>query len=281
MRYKLLALDIDGTLLDPYGEIRPRVRQAVRAAVEAGCLVTLATGRRQRAARVVANELGLQIPLILYTGSLVYDTLTESALFHHPMPTAFLQQAIKLIREAGLRPAVLQSPLRGEYIYLGPAEDDDDYTRGYAQDKIRFDLIQRCPYAELATIEDALTVSVAGPGATALTLAAALPQQMACSVFGYPLHHKTLPDLHGFDIVQPDVSKGKALHWLARHFGIAPEETMAVGDSLNDLEMLKAAGLGVAMGNAQPEVQAVADAIVGTNRDDGVAEAIERFILSK
>lgn len=279
MTYRLLAIDIDGTLLDPNGEIRPGVRQAVRAAVQAGCLVTLATGRRQRSARYIADELGLQVPLILYTGSLIYDTLSESALMEQPLPAAFLRQTIRLVREAGLRPAVLQSPLQGEYIYLGPSEDDDEYTRSFAEDKIRADLIQRRTYEELPAIEQALTLSVAGPGKVARVLAAKLPTQIDCSIFSYPLRHRILPDLHGFDVIQAGVSKGKALRWLASHFGIAISETVAIGDSPNDIEMLKAAGLGLAMGNATPEVKAVAKTSVASNAEDGVAEAIERFIL--
>jgi len=279
MAYKLVAIDLDGTLLDPVGEVRPRVRRAIQAAMTAGCLVTLATGRRQRAARHIADDLGLRLPLILYTGSLIYDTQNETALYHRPLPHSFLQQAIGLVREAGLRPVVLQSPLKGEYIYLGPLEDDDAYTRAYAEDKIRFDLIQRRTYPELVQIEDVLTLSVAGPGDLARTLARTLPLQMQCSIFSYPLRHSSLADLHGFDVVQPGVSKGLALRWLAAHCGIDISQTLAIGDSMNDLELLKAAGLGVAMGNAMPEVKALADTIVASNAEDGVAEALERFVL--
>lgn len=279
MGYKLLAIDIDGTLLDPEGQISPRVREAVRLAVEAGCLVTLATGRRQRPARLIAGDLGLKLPLILYTGSLIYDTASNQALVHRPLSPAFLTSALALIREAGLLPKVLQSPLKGEYIYLGPEAEDDAYSRAYAQDKVRFDMIRRLPYPELSRVEDALTISVAGPGGLITRLFEITRGRLECSIFSYPLRHKILEDLHGFDLIQPGVSKGVALRWLAANYGIKPEETLAIGDSLNDLEMIRAAGLGVAMGNASLEVKAQAGAVVAGNEADGVAEAIERFIL--
>ncbi|MEI6045927.1 MAG: HAD family hydrolase [Chloroflexota bacterium] len=224
MRYRLLALDIDGTLLDPEGEIRPRVRQAIQRAVEAGCLVTLATGRRLHSAREVANELGLQMPLILYIGSLIYDTLTEKALFYQPMPSHFLRQALTLVREAGLCPTISQSPLRGEYIYLGPSEDDDLYTRKYSEHKSRVAMIRRLSYDELALLKDALLISVTGPSKLLPLLTEVLRGRMECNLYNYALRHKTMADLYGFDLVQPGVSKGHALLWLAAHFGIAATE---------------------------------------------------------
>lgn len=277
--YRLLAIDVDGTLLDPQGEVRPGVRQAVRAAVAAGCLVTLATGRRLASAQHIAEDLGLQIPLILYTGSLVYDTRTESALLHEPLPSAFLRQAIKVALEAGLRPAISQSPLRGERIFLGPTEEDDEYTREYAGNKARRDLIERRSYEEIIEMEDALLVTVAGPERLGLRLAEFLQSRLECNIYGYSLRYNSLEDMHGFDLVPRSVSKGKALLHLAEHFGVDPAQTMAIGDNLNDLDLFSAAGLGVAMGNARPELKAVAGAVTASNAEEGVAQAIERYIL--
>lgn len=277
--YRLLALDVDGTLLDPTGEIRPAVRQAVLAAVAAGCLVTLATGRRLASARLIAQDLGLEVPLILYTGALVYDTRTGHALLHEPLPSAYLARAIEVALEAGLRPAVSQSPLRGERIYLGPENGDDEYTREYAGHQARRDLIERRSYEEIAATQEALLVTVPGPEKLGNWLDEYLPGRLDCNVYSYNLRYNSLADMHGFDLVPRSVSKGKALLKLAEHFGIDPAQTMAIGDNLNDLDLLSAAGLGVAMGNARPELKAVAGAVTSTNAEDGVARAIERYIL--
>jgi hydroxymethylpyrimidine pyrophosphatase-like HAD family hydrolase len=279
--YKLLAIDVDGTLLDPQGQIRPRVKQAVRMATRAGCLVTLATGRRLLSAHRIAEELEINVPLILFTGSLIYDTAAEKALLHQTLSRAFMQQAVAAVREINLCPIVLQSPLRGEHIYLGPPNEDNHYTRSYAGGKTRVEMIRRCSYEELVNVPDGLTFSVAGPENLLAYLQEKITARLECSIFGYPLRQSDLPDLHGYDLIQPGVSKGNALLWLAKHFGIDQSQTIAIGDSPNDLEMLKAAGLGIAMGNAVPEVKAQAGTVVAPNWQDGVAEAIEYYVLRR
>ncbi|WJW70318.1 Cof-type HAD-IIB family hydrolase (plasmid) [Candidatus Chlorohelix allophototropha] len=281
MSYKLVAIDLDGTLLDEQKKIRPRVKEAIQAAVRAGVVVTLATGRRHLGARAVADELGLEVPLILYCGSLVYDIHSGSALYHKPLPPSFIMEAIAIIRQSGYQPAILQSPLSGERIFLSQNYEDDQFMREYADSGQRQDLIERCSYDELAFVKDALTVVGIGPRAAMSRLLGSLNNGFKCSLFSYPLLSKNLADFHGFDFIQPGVGKGIALAALAEHYGIALSETLAIGDSPNDLDMLKAAGLGVAMGNAAAEVKALAGAIVSTNEEDGVAEALDRYILRK
>ena len=280
--YKLIALDVDGTLLDPTGMIRPRVRAAVQAAVAAGAVVTLATGRRHRPARKIAADLGIAVPLILYSGSIIYDPQTESALLHRPLPAEFVKSALALLRQAGINGGVLQSPLRGERIVLGPLEHDDPYIRDYATDPLRADLVERRSPEALAAVEDPLVVVAAGPKQVARQLENLIRENesLGCTLYGYRLRHTRVPELYGYDLLPLGHTKAIALDWLARHFGLELSQVMVVGDGLNDLEMLRVAGLGVAMGNAAPEVKAVAGAIVATNQDDGVAEAIERFVLS-
>lgn len=279
--FKLIALDIDGTLLDPTGIIRPRVRSAVQRAVAAGVIVTLATGRRHRPARRIAADLGIAAPLILYSGSIIYNPQTESALLHRPLPSDFVAGVLTMLRQAGMNGGILQSPLRGERIYLGPLEHDDPYIRDYASDPIRSDLVERRAYEELAAVEDPLVVIAAGPAQAAHQLAKLIREneQLNCTLYGYQLRHTQVPDLYGYDLLPFGHTKAIALDWLAHHFGLELSQTMVVGDGLNDLEMLRVAGLGVAMGNASPKVKAVAGAIVATNQEDGVAEAIERFVL--
>jgi hydroxymethylpyrimidine pyrophosphatase-like HAD family hydrolase len=280
--YKLIALDVDGTLLDPTGTIRPRVRAAVQQAVSAGAIVTLATGRRHRPARKIAADLGIAaVPLILYSGSIIYDPQTESALLHRPLPADFVRNALALLRQAGINGGVLQSPLRGERIFLGPLEHDDPYIRDYATDPLRADLVERRSHEALAAVEDPLVVVAAGPEHVARKLEKLIRENesLGCTLYGYRLRHTRVPELYGYDLLPLGHTKAIALEWLARHYGLDLSQVMVIGDGLNDLEMLRVAGLGVAMGNAAPELKAIAGAIVATNQDDGVAEAIERFVL--
>jgi 5-amino-6-(5-phospho-D-ribitylamino)uracil phosphatase len=279
MKYKLITIDIDGTLLDPEGQIRPRVRAAVSAAVAQGCLVTLATGRRQLSARDVATDLGLGLPLILYNGSLIYDTANEAALYHNPIPADFIRQSAETILAVDLQPILMQSPLNGENIYLGPPELDNEFLRDFASHKHRAQLIKRVDLADMPHIPNILTVSTVGARSATTPLMATFREKMDCVVYGYSLRHRNGVELNGFDVVRPNVNKGTALIWLAEHFGISIGETMAIGDNYNDIDMLKTAALGVAMGNAAPEVKEAADVVVGTNHEEGLAEALERFVL--
>lgn len=277
-KYKLLALDLDGTLLTPQEEITPRVRKAVAQAVEAGCVVTLATGRRLRPAQRFASELGLNVPLILYSGGIIYDTNSQNALYHRPIPANFLKKAIELIPpDIGL--GLLQSPLRGEYIWFGPPEHDSPFQRDYATNPKRADLVKRCDFQTLHQVEDVLTVTSIGPSANITRLTATLLSNLDCNIYRYKLRHAVHADLYGFDLLPPTNTKAHALEWLAAYYNLTLAETTVVGDGPNDVEMFKVAGLAVAMGNAIPDVKAVAHAVVGPNTQDGVAEAIERFIL--
>lgn len=278
-KYKLLALDLDGTLLDPHEQITTKVRHAIYQAVEAGCLVTLATGRRLRPARQFAADLGLKLPLILYSGGLVFDTQTERALYHRPLSAEFLKQALEVVLPTGLGLALLQSPVQGEYIWFGPSEYDNPYLHDYATNPMRSDLVKRCTHAELAQVKDVLTVLSVGPATNISDLTERVRSRLECNVYQYKLQHAQMSNLCGFDLLPLANTKAKALEWLAHHYGLTLEQTLVVGDGPNDVEMFKVAGLGVAMGNAIPQVKAVAGAVVGSNSEDGVAQAIERFIL--
>jgi hydroxymethylpyrimidine pyrophosphatase-like HAD family hydrolase len=279
--YRLIALDLDGTLLNPQGHITPRVKEAVRAATRKGCIVTLATGRRHRPARRIAQELGIEVPLILYSGNLIYDTDQEKPLLHRTLGPAFVETALEFLSEMRVSVALLQSPLHGERIFIGPGEDTDPYLQAYAARPDREDLIGRCTLRQLLEVPDPLVVCGVGPGHLEETLFTHLKKwpHFDSNLYSYSLRTAPVMDLHGFDFLPPDHNKGYALTWLAHHYGLALSETLAIGDSYNDLDMLQTAGLGVAMQNAAALVKAKADVITASNAEDGMAEALERYVL--
>lgn len=279
--YKLIALDVDGTLLNPQGQISPRVRAAIQAATEVGCIITLATGRRHRPARAIANDLGIKVPLILYSGTLIYDTAAEKALLHRPLERNFVAAALSFLGENGVNGVILQSPLHGERIYISPGEANDPYLRYYASRPDCADLIERRSHDQLLAVIDPLVVTGVGPGHLEDRLLSRLGEtgELDSNLYSYHLKNSLLPDLYGFDMLPPAHNKGYALTWLAHHYGFELSETLAIGDGRNDLDMLETAGLGLAMGNASPEVKARADLVIGTNAEDAVAAAIERFVL--
>jgi hydroxymethylpyrimidine pyrophosphatase-like HAD family hydrolase len=279
--YRLITLDVDGTLLNPQGQVTPRVKEAIRAATRKGCIVTLATGRRLRPARRIAQEVGIEVPLILYSGNLIYDTAQEKPLLHRTLNPAFVKTALEFLSEIRLSVALLQSPLHGERIFIGPGEDTDPYLQVYAARPDREDLIVRCTPRQLLEVPDPLVVCGVGPGHREETLLTHLKEwgHFESNLYSYSLRTSPLTDLHGFDFLPPDHNKGYALVWLAHHYGVELAETLAIGDNRNDLDMLQTAGLGVAMQNAAAIVKARADVITASNAEDGVAEALERYVL--
>lgn len=274
--FRLIALDVDGTTLDPSGIVRPRVAAAIAAARERGCVVALATGRRLESARRVARGLAVSY-LILTDGTVVYD-LAEGQMIREECFTPDLQgRAIGLLDEVGLPPVLFESPAGGDRIVAGPLERDNPETRGYLDRRAPVERVSRAALVAFPRI-----VTILGIGSEAVVEAVAR-QCVDAACFSLTFWRPTVAgyELPTICLGPPNTSKGNALHWLAARLGIPANETLAVGDHLNDVSLLSAAGLGVAMGNALPEVKAVAAAVVADHSHDGVAEAIEKWVLPR
>jgi len=252
----ILALDIDGTLLGPGSILAERTRRAVHAAGAAGWLVTLATGRRWGATKPVADALGLESPLICFNGALIRDSVSGDILHYNPLPTAAVSPLIHTLAARGLQPILYEDFASGERLLTGPAENDStQIAQWLEQINVIFDEIARVE--GIATIAEDL-------GLTA-------------RVLFYPVER------HGAlmaELLHPDGTKAVALAALAVRYGLTMAEVIAVGDGHNDVEMLAEAGIGVAMGQAPPEVIAHATITIGSNADDGLADFIERELLT-
>lgn len=246
--------------------IRPRVRAAVAEVVRRGGHVALATGRMYCRTTPFAEELGANAPIICYQGALIRDPRTGETLHERGIPLPLAREVIALARELDL-------PLN---VYLDDTicleavtpvwERYFEQANGATPPRIVGDMLaflQREPtHLAIVTDRDRTRDLV----------------RRVRQVFDGRLYVTTGHPLF-CELSHPEVSKGQALRLLAEQLGVPREQVMAVGDNLNDIEMLGWAGLGVAMGNAPPELRAVADAVVGTVDVDGAAEAIERFVL--
>ncbi len=266
MRYRLLVADIDGTLVTSTREITPRVLAAVREARGAGVRVCLATGRIWPSAEQYFRALGADPPAILYNGGLVYDFQTGTVLRRVPLAYDHARAVLELLRKF---PEVQPHLYAGDRVYTDRASA---YTRQYQR-------------------KDSLTVEEVGD------LVAFLPSEpMKILIIGaredlvrlqeqvralpMPINTVFSEDTY-LEILPQGNSKGAALEFVARQLRIPLAEVIAVGDNLNDLEMIRAAGLGVAMGNAPPELKAQAAYVTATNDEEGLAEVIDRFVLNR
>jgi Cof subfamily protein (haloacid dehalogenase superfamily) len=272
---RLLALDIDGTILDSQGHIPEANREAIAAAIEAGVEVALATGRRYDFARPIFDQLPLPLTLILSNGAIVKRRDGET-LMRSLLPRAVARDVLTRVPEHRDSAAVVfDRPREGQVVF---ETIDWEHPRHH-----RFFAANRPFLSEVVPLEDCLTedpiqVMFSGGCVEMRRLFERLHQ--AASGWSIALTEYAHRDFSLVDIVRAGCSKGSALREWSEHRGFTPAEVMAMGDNLNDLQMLEFAGTPVVMGNALSELKARGWSVTTTNDEAGVARAIEEHILS-
>lgn len=269
MRYRLVVLDLDGTARSRRLGITPGVQAAVRAARARGVRVCVATGRMWAAAAGWIAGLGADPPAILYNGGQVLDFAAGRLLLDRRLPAAAARAALAVVRRD---PAVQPHLFLRDRVYV---ERPHPLTEAYVRD-------DGLSYQVVGCLDDLLTGPGAGDPHKLLVIGA--PDRiapLAAAVRGAALPvHAVQSEPTYLEVLPAGASKGSALRVLAAAVGVPLEAVIAVGDQWNDLEMIEAAGLGVAMGHAPPEVRARADYVCGTAEEEGVREVLERFVLS-
>lgn len=272
-RFRLVVADLDGTLLDPCGGVSARTRATAARLRERGIPLVLATARRLIGAAPIAAALELNGPLILYDGALVRQYPSGRRLHADRLPAAVGQDAAEILAAHGLRPIAQHGDSGTESLVLGPAHD----ARYDAEYLARFNThVHEVPLHALCRGRpDALRLVAFGP-LDRLTAAARAVAPLGCGWQLLPMGNYGTSEL---SIFSPTASKANATSWLARQRGIEMAEVLAIGDGINDVSLLSAAGCGVVMGNACEQARAVADTIAPPNDADGAAWAIETFVL--
>jgi hydroxymethylpyrimidine pyrophosphatase-like HAD family hydrolase len=254
-RYRLLALDIDGTLVNSRDELGQATREALVRAGESGIHVVLATGRRYSRALGLVGPLGIEVPLITASGALVKDPRDHRTLYRAEFDRALLCESMAIIEASGYDPVVCADTYaEGFDFYQARAEvESAELTEYFALNpgdgRIWPDLVANPPPGvftvfAMGTREEMLELD--------RTLHRRLPKQLSTHVLRSPRYTR-----------------------LAAGWGIPDEAICAVGDDVNDVAMIRAAGLGVAMGNALPEVKEAADRIAPSQADDGLVEVVD------
>jgi Cof subfamily protein (haloacid dehalogenase superfamily) len=276
MPIKLLALDIDGTLLTPQGEITPRNSAAIDRARQSGVQIVLVTGRRFNSARELARRLEMGAPLISHNGALTKNVDTLETLDYHPLDVGVARAIIGFGRECGADMICCDDPDGlGKMVIEGISEENKSLHRYL--DKYRdsvnvvSDLLE---YVDHPPIQIMFSGRCDPMDDYAARLKAAIGERIQLFKTRY-----RSADLTILDALSGAASKGASLATIAKKHGVAREEVMAVGDNHNDLTMLRYAGLGVVMANAEDELKLMGFELTSSNEEDGVAEAIERHIL--
>ncbi len=261
---ELIVLDLDGTLLMGNGRIHPNNIQPIRQAVSKGIPVILATGKMRWAALELIETLGLNTPGVFSQGMIICDA------------DGVVQRLVTL--ETAVIAAVLAFVAERNLSLIAYAADGiwattDSYYRQVLHTKYHEPLPVLRPDTSQWLNSTQITKLLISDESHNDATRADLENHLG----NHAIIVQAAPEY--IEVMSPGVSKGEGVRWLLGQMGIDPARVMAVGDGENDLELLRMAGLGVAMGNAGARVKAAADVVVGSNESAGVAEAIERFVL--
>jgi hypothetical protein len=273
MPIRLLALDVDGTLVNSRHELTPATLAAVRRAQAAGIEVLLATGRRYSRVLPLVGPLGLRTPVVTASGALIKHPADHRTLFRAEFAPGVLQATLQIISAAGFQAVLYADTFLQGFDYYAPRSPVDQ------AELAEFLAANTGSERELSTLmssppEGVFALFAMGTRDQMLALHHALQVRLGPQVFSHVLRS---PRYSGFmcEIAPAGVTKWSAVRSLASDLGIPPDEICAVGDDVNDLPMIQWAGLGVAMGNAQEAVKVAAHRVAPAHDDDGLVQVVD------
>jgi Cof subfamily protein (haloacid dehalogenase superfamily) len=265
-KFQLAAFDLDGTLVGRDNVVTARVLEAVTKMHDAGIRGCLCTGRMYRACIAYARELHFEAPVICYQGAAIIDPSTDEILSHLSVPNDVVRDLI--------------SWTQADRMYLQLYRNDEYYSEARNRFSDLYASVAQVQPVVVPSLREAFAFSEATKAVVIADApeAAAYEKKLAERLGTRAYVTRSLPEF--VEVLNPAVDKGAALRFVSERLGIPRDAVAAIGDSWNDAPLLEAAGFGIAMGSAPAELREVADAVVADVTNDGVAEAIERYILA-
>ena len=284
MRYRIIGIDLDGTLLDGSGRVSQRNREAICAAHEAGAVVVPCTGRgwiesRHLLAPIPDLDIG-----VFVTGAQVSEVSTGRLLDGARFDPNVAMDVIKQLQHLPEAVLTFRDRQHGEHDYLitGEGELTDNTLWWFDFHNVA---VIRQRIVEVSDLGEILRIGCVADGqrlrAVVDRLRSTMGDQIEAHSFAAIQQSDTVDGLHVMEVFARGVDKWRGLSWIARRHQVGADQVAAIGDQVNDLSMLIRAGCGIAMANAAEEVQSAADYVTGSNDDDGVAWAIEKLISSQ
>lgn len=283
--YQLLALDMDGTLLDRNKYITPSVQQSLQTFMNQGRLVTIASGRFPASVWLHARALDLNAPLIALNGAAILDETTGQLIKGYPIPSSDIEKLAHFIESQGayihfygyntLYVAEVNEMNQNWPLANVVVSPDKPLTLDNYQDQIHW--IQVEPVGSLSYFASSTPVPLYK--ATVIHEDAELIDQWEAELQRWSIFTITRTGRHRFDVNALGISKRSALEQVSHDYLIPQVQVAAMGDYDNDIEMLQWAGLGIAMGNAEEHVKQIAGAVTTSNEQDGVAHAVMNYLL--
>jgi Cof subfamily protein (haloacid dehalogenase superfamily) len=263
-----VVIDLDGTLLNDEHQMGARSKAALQKAAEKDIKIILATGKTRDSAEALINELNLQTPGVFVQGLLIYDA-DGNIKQEQSLDAKTLRRAIQYAESAGFeiiaysRNRLLVKSLSSTVDWISDFGEPAPQAVGSLLNKLYDTKINK--------------IMIVGGNKKKLT---ALRWQLDQQI-GTNASFTFISLVDALEVLPKGASKGNALRTLLREMNIDPLNVLAIGDGENDIEMLKIAGLGVAVENADDKLKDVAQDVVGSNNDDGVADALEKYVLDE
>lgn len=260
---KLIATDIDGTILKHNFEFNQEVKDCIKKLTGDGIKVVLVTGRMHASTDYIAEELGLDTPIVSYQGGLVMHQ--GKILYEKNLDPKIAKEIIKWAKKNNVHLNVYMN----DQLYV---EKDDATIRRYTGERSAGFIVKSFDELELHRIDKLLAINFEDENKVTMWKSYLETKYTDIHVV------KSMP--YFCEICHPLAKKSDAVNFLREYWGLKKEEIMAIGDQNNDIELLKAGGIGVAMGNATDELKAVADYVTDTVNNNGFVKAVEQFVYN-
>lgn len=273
MDYKLICLDMDGTLLNDEKKISDENIEAIKKANERGVKVTISTGRLHTSAKYYADLLNVKVPVISSNGAYIREKDKGEAVYKNQLGYENCKKVLNVIEEYKFEAyfhcaeeIISSNPVSKDYMYYRLNKD-------LPQDmKIKFTITSEIEKTLKKKSEEVLKCILFCKNTDVLDEAKRKLSQ-------FDELEITTSGINNIEVNSKGVCKGKAVKMLSEFYNINTEEIICIGDSYNDLSMIKCAGLGIAMGNSSDYIKQEAQYITDDNNNNGVAKAIEKFVL--
>lgn len=262
---KMVVTDIDGTIYSPETGISQAVKSCVKELTNNGIYVAIATGRSFSSTKSIADELGIQCPLICYQGGLI-NSYEGEILDVKYLNEDIAREIVKDLRSRGIHMNVYIE----DVLYV---ENDNDYIKAYVGDK-GIDYFKVNSFDELDFSKLNKVLAIDHDTQLIENLIKELQEK-------YPQIYVVKSTNIFCEIANKEATKGNAIKFLANKLGFTEKEVLAIGDQNNDIEMVKTAGVGVAMGNGTAEIKAIANYVTDSVKEDGFVKAINKFVWEK
>lgn len=273
MKYKLICMDMDGTLLNNKKEVSERNKEAIMKAHELGVKVVIATGRIFVSAEYYGDIIGVKAPIIASNGAYVREKDCDRAIYEERLGVENYYLIIDLLKKHDIVPhfytedTIYTEKLIHSSLAYKKANETLPLNR-----QVKIEVVD--DWEELFSLRSPKLIKVMAVGEDEEKMRKAKLEFIQLNKFEVVSSMK-----NSFEVMAKNTSKGNALRKICDYYGIDRNEIISVGDNENDISMIKFAGLGVAMGNAEKSVKEIADYITDTNEEDGVAKLIEKYIL--